>query len=125
VPQREGRPRIIVDYSFYGINQDTVKLAPIEAMPLGKANERLWQTIMSANPKFGPLHMYKIDISDGFYRVPLSTSGIPKLRVCPPPIDGLPPLVVSPLVLPMGWTESPPYFCAFTETGCDIANQRF
>ena len=24
----------------------------------------------------------------------------------------------------MGWTESPPYFCAFTETIADVANQR-
>jgi hypothetical protein len=79
VPQRERRPRIIVYYSFYGVNADTVKLTPAESMQFGKANERLWQTIMSANPKFGPLHMYKIDISDGFYRVPLSTSGVPKL----------------------------------------------
>jgi hypothetical protein len=107
VPQRERRPRIIVDYSFYGVNADTVKLAPIESMQFGKANERLWQTIMTANPQFGPLHMYKIDISDGFYRVQLSTSGVPKLGVCLPPFPGMPPLVAFPLVLPMGWTEPP------------------
>jgi hypothetical protein len=23
----------------------------------------------------------------------------------------------------MGWSESPPFFCAFTETSCDLANQ--
>jgi hypothetical protein len=34
----------------------------------------------------------------------------------------MPPLVAFPLVLPMGWTESPLYFCAFTETGSDLAN---
>ena len=27
-----------------------------------------------------------------------------------------------PLALPMGWVESPPYFTAFTETACDLAN---
>jgi hypothetical protein len=84
VLQRERRPRIIVDYSFYGINADTVKLAPSDSMQFGKANERLWKIMMEANPKFGPLFMYKIDISDGFYRVPLSTSGVPKLGVCLP-----------------------------------------
>jgi hypothetical protein len=110
VPQRERRPRIIVEYSLYGINADTVKLAPSDSMQFGKANERLWKIMMEANPKFGLLFMYKIDISDGFYRVPLSTSGVPKLGVCLPPFDGLPPLVAFPLVLPMGWTESPPYF---------------
>jgi hypothetical protein len=28
----------------------------------------------------------------------------------------------SPLSLPMGWSLSPPYFCAFTETCADVAN---
>ena len=31
VPQRDRRPRIIVDYTFWGINEDTVPLAPAEA----------------------------------------------------------------------------------------------
>ena len=35
---------------------------------------------------------------------------------------GSPPLVALPLVLPMGWTESPPYFCSATETIADLAN---
>jgi hypothetical protein len=34
----------------------------------------------------------------------------------------MPPLVASPLFLPVGWTESPPFFCTFTETVCDMAN---
>ena len=29
-----------------------------------------------------------------------------------------------PLVLPMGWVDSPPYFCALTETICDLANAK-
>ena len=95
VPQRERRPRIIVDYSFYGINGDTVPLAPIEAMQFGKANERLWSKILHAHPRFGPVHMYKLDISDGFYRVRLTTSGVLKLGVCLPPFPGQPPLVAS------------------------------
>jgi hypothetical protein len=33
-----------------------------------------------------------------------------------------PPLVAFPLVLPMGWTESPPTFCTTTETVVDLAN---
>jgi hypothetical protein len=41
VPQRGRRPRLIVDLSFYGVNVDTVKLAPHEAMQFGRALERL------------------------------------------------------------------------------------
>jgi hypothetical protein len=122
VPQRDRRPRVIVDYSFYGLNGETIKLAPRDSMQFGKANERLMTKLLHANPRFGSCHMYKIDIGDGFYRIPLSTSGVPKLGVCLPPFPGLPPLVAFPLVLPMGWTESPPFFCCFTETACDLAN---
>ena len=61
-------------------------------------------------------------MSDGFYREPLTPSGSLKLGVCLPPFPGLPPLVAFPLELPMGWTESPPWFCAFTETIADLTN---
>jgi hypothetical protein len=37
VPQRGRRPRLIVDLSYYGVNVDTLKLAPHEAMQFGRA----------------------------------------------------------------------------------------
>lgn len=33
-------------------------------------------------------------------------------------------MVAVPLVLTMGWINSPPTFCALSETACDIANSR-
>ena len=48
---------------------------------------------------------------------------IPKLAVAlPAHSPNCPPLVALPLVLPMGWVESPPYFTTLTETGFDRAN---
>ena len=44
------------------------------------------------------------------------------LGVAFPVAPGEPPLVALPLVLPMGWTESPPYFCSATEKIVDLAN---
>lgn len=32
-------------------------------------------------------------------------------------------LIAFPLVLPMGWKNSPPYFCALTETVADVTNE--
>ena len=61
-------------------------------------------------------------MSDGFYRIRLSASGSLKLGVILPRFPGQPQLVALPLVLPMGWTESPPWFCAFTETIADLTN---
>jgi hypothetical protein len=97
-------------------------MAPRESMQFGKANKRLILALTQADPRFGENYMYKIDISDGFYRVPLSTSGVPKLGVCLPTFPGQSPLIAFPLVLPMGWMESPPFFCCFTETACDLTN---
>lgn len=123
VPQRDRRPRLIVDYTFSGVNQDTLPLAPREAMQFGRALQRVLSTIVHADPRFGPVYLAKIDIADGFYRIWLQASDVVKLGValplCNP--EGR-PLVAFPLALPMGWVESPPYFTALTETACDRAN---
>ena len=122
IPQRDRRPRTISDYTFYKVNEDTVPLAPSDAMQFGGALHHLLYQIVSANPRFGPVYLSKIDISDGFYRVWLLPRDIPKLGVLFPQHPGEPPLVGFPLVLPMGWVSSPPYFCAATETVADLAN---
>jgi hypothetical protein len=122
VPQRERRPRLIVDYTFNGVNEDTVKMMPSEAMQFGRTLERILYAVHHANPHHGPVYVAKTDLADGFYRVPLSTSGIPKLGVILPRFPNEEQLVAFPLVLPMGWVESPPAFCAATETVADLAN---
>jgi hypothetical protein len=124
VPQRDRRPCIIVDYSFFDVNNETVRLAPDEAMQFGKALERVMHDIVSANPLYGPVHLMKVDIADGFYRIMVRSRDIVKLAVSIPTLAGEEPLVALPLVLPMGWTQSPPWFCAATETATDVANQR-
>ena len=122
VPQRGRRPRIIVDYSFWGVNAETVKLSPVEAMQFGRALEQLLFRIRHANPRFGPTYMAKTDLADGFYRLWLAARGIPNLGVVFPTEADEEPLVAFPLALPMGWVESPPYFCTATETVADLAN---
>ena len=124
VPQRDRRPRIIVDYTFWGINDDTVPLAPAESMQFGRALERILHKIRRANRRFGPTYMIKVDIADGFYRLFVSAPTIPALGVVFPQYEDEEPLVAFPLVLPMGWVGSPPFFCALTETATDHANQR-
>jgi hypothetical protein len=66
--------------------------------------------------------MAKVDLSDGYYRIPLSANAALKLVVVLPR-DGISePLIGLPLSLPMGCRDSPPYFCAFTKTCADLAN---
>ena len=91
-------------------------------MQLGRALNRVLHRIATADPADSPVYLMKLDLSDGFYRVPLRDSDIPLLGVAFPVAPGETPLVAMPLVLPMGWTESPPYFCSATETIADLAN---
>jgi hypothetical protein len=91
-------------------------------MQFGRSLQRLLTKIVHANPRYGPPKLAKIDIADGFYRVWLHWSDIPKLGVVLP-CHGSTPLIAFPLALPMGWVESPPYFTMLTETACDLANQ--
>ena len=108
VPQRDRRPRLIVDYTFSGVSGDTLRLAPRKAM--------------QAHPRYEPVYLAKIDVADGLYRVRVHIDDVPKLGIVLPTAPGNPILIAFPLVLPMGWVESPPYFTALTETACDRTN---
>ena len=121
VPQRNRRSRLIVDYTYSGVNDETARLAPPEAMQFGKALKRVLSKLVHADPSYGPALLGKIDIADGFYRIGIQPRDIPRLGVILPS-DGAEPLVALPLSLPMGWVESPPYFTAVTETACDLMN---
>ena len=124
VPQHNRRPRLICDFSFYDQNDDTLPLAPLEAMQFGRALERFLRHILLADPQWGPVYMIKVDLSDGFYRVGLSPNDAPKLAMHFPTPRHHPRLVAIPLTLPMGWKNSPPIFSAVTETIADVANHR-
>lgn len=125
VPQHERRPRWICDYTWSMLNEETVKLAPREAMQFGNCLDRVLREILLANPEYGPVLLNKTDLSDGFYRVCLNPADIPKLGVIYPSRPGQEePLIALPLVLPMGWSESPPWFSVATETIADLTNNR-
>ena len=70
-----------------------------------------------------PIYMMKCDLADGYYRLGLVVGDIPKLAVCFPSNQHDDPLIALPLVLPMGWRNSGPAFCAATETVADITNR--
>ena len=106
----KGRPRWICDYSWSNVNADTLPLAAMEAMQFGHALDRILREILLANPAFGPVRLMKVDISDGLYRIDLNVDDIPKLGVVFPTLNGEEPLIAFPLVLPMGWKNSPPIF---------------
>ena len=123
VPQRDRRPRTIVDYTFWGQNVETLALNP-NSLQFGKALDRLLYKLETADTRHGPLFLIKVDISDGYYRIPLQLDSIAKLAAVMPKEQGEEQLVALPMVLPMGWKNSAAIFCSATETITDIANER-
>jgi hypothetical protein len=103
VPQAERRPRTIVDYTYSNVNQATVKQAPAEAMQFGRTLHRVLQSIVYADPRGDPVHLFKLDIADGFYRVWIKPDDVPKLGVVLPAEGDDEAQVAFPLALPMGW----------------------
>ena len=125
VPQRNRRPRTIVDYSFWFLNEETLREHLPDSMQFGRAFDRLLYQLETADTRRGPIFIMKADLSDGFYRVPLQLDLIPKLGALLPKCPDEEQLIAFPTVLPMGWSNSPPLFCIPTETATDLANERF
>jgi hypothetical protein len=91
-------------------------------MQFGRALWQVLQQVSDADPRLGPVHLSKIDIADGFYCIWIKAEDVPKLGVMFPS-EGE-PLMAPPLILPMGWMQSPPLFTAATETVADLVNHQ-
>jgi len=122
--ERKRKPRLLCDHSWYPVNKDTVAHAPAEAMQFGGALQRILRLIRSANPAHGPVYLAKYDIKDGFYRLALDPLQCLRLSIILPKYDDEPQLVAVPMACTMGWVQSPPTFCAMSETATDLINDR-
>lgn len=122
MPQRTRRPRPIMDYSFTEVNHHSLPISPHHAMQFGHALQCLPQRIAYADPRYGPLLLAKLDLSDDYYRIHLSPEAALELAVVLPGVGRHKYSVGIPLFLPMGWRHSPPCFCSFTKTVADITN---
>eukprot|EP00536_Pseudo-nitzschia_multiseries_P014096 jgi/Psemu1/37529/gm1.37529_g len=96
VTQCGRRSRMISDYTFFGINEDTIPLAPEESMQFGQTLHRLLTQMHRANNRLGSVYVSKIDISDSFYCVQVKPKDTMKLGVLFPSTrkgDSPPPLI--------------------------------
>jgi hypothetical protein len=122
VPQCNCRLCWIVNYSWWDVNADTLPLVAMDAMQFGHALDQILRKILLSNFSLGPVYLIKLDISDGFYRIAPNVDDIPKLGVAFSTAPSKDPLVAFPLVLPMGWKNSPPVFSTATETIANLVN---
>jgi hypothetical protein len=67
------------------------------------------------------IFLAKWDIKDGFWRMDNGAGSEYNFAYVLPQDPGEPVLLVTPMSLQMGWVKSPPFFCATSETGRDIA----
>ena len=66
--------------------------------------------------------MSKLDVKDGFWRVVTGEGAKWNFAYVLPDKPGQPIRLVVPTSIQMGWSKSPAYFCAATETARDIAD---
>ena len=136
IPHKSRKFRAILDLSFTlratktktaSVNDTTQKQAPAEAMTeLGNVIKRILATIedrRKADPDI-EFMFAKLDIKDGFWRLVVNEADAWNFCYAIPnenadtPIDDT--KIVVPNSLQMGWCESPPFFCAASETGRDV-----
>jgi len=120
--ERDRRARLVVDHSWFLINELTKAYLYPEVMQFGGTLPRLLYRVRHSNPRYGIVYTIKLDLADGFYQLQLKPSDAAKLSVVLPSYPGEPQLIAIPLVCTMGWQNSPPTFCSASETVADIAN---
>jgi hypothetical protein len=122
--ERERKPRLLCDHSWNPVNEDTLPHAPPEALQFGGTLNRLLRDIRHADPAYGPVHLSKYDIKDGYYRMFLRANDCPRLAIIMPRYEGEEQLIAIPMACTMGWVQSPATFCTMSETIADLTNAR-
>ena len=134
IPHKSRAFRTILDLSFRlrhqgklmeSVNSATVKQAPAESMvQLGHCVQRLIATLADNYDPHKPFKFAKLDIKDGFWRMAVNNKDAWNFCYVLPQAEPLThindALLVVPNCLQMGWCESPPFFCAASETARDV-----
>jgi hypothetical protein len=133
IPHKSKAFRLILDLSFRlrlknggvlaAVNYTTVKSAPKGAIDqIGECLSQIVHAFAEASED-AKIFMAKWDITDGFWRMDCREGEEWNFSYVLPQPEGLPIMIAVPTSLQMGWVESPPYFCAATETARDIATE--
>jgi hypothetical protein len=131
IPHKSKQFRSILDLSFHlrlargevipSVNSTTVKTAPRGAIDqLGHSLARIIHAFAETKDD-ARIFMAKWDIKDGFWRMDAEDGAEWNFSYVLPQSPGNPCLLVVPTSLQMGWVESPPFFCAASETARDVA----
>ena len=130
IPHKSRKFRAILNLSFGlrmtthavpSVNESTQKESPEGTLDqLGSVLPRLIAAV-AQTAEDEVVFFAKYDIKDGFWRMSVEEGAEYNFAYVMPQAEGEPVKLVIPTSLQMGWTESPSYFCAATETARDIA----
>jgi hypothetical protein len=87
---------------------------------MGHSLQRIIHAFAQA-PEDAKIFAAKWDIKDGFWRLDCQEGEEWNFAYVLPQDEGKPIKLIVPTSLQMGWIESPPFFCAASETGRDVA----
>jgi hypothetical protein len=133
VPHKSCPYRAILDLSYSirlspidaipSVNSTTIKTAPKGSISqIGHSLGRIIHAFAAASDD-SVIFMAKWDIKDGFWRLDCVDGEEYSFAYVLPSSHGGDTTLVVPTSLQMGWIESPPYFCAASETARDVAAQ--
>lgn len=138
IPHKSRKFRMILDLSWakplpsnpelLSVNDASdKKLAPQHSMfELGNVIPRLVHAMATTADQHTPFRFMKIDLKDGYWRMVVNETDAWNFAYVLPKIHpSAPTELVVPTSIQMGWSESPAFFCAATETARDLAEQRF
>ena len=134
IPHKSRLFRCILDLSFQlkhngknlpSVNSETTKKAPQQSMAqLGLVLKRIIALLANNHSKEFAFRFAKLDIKDGFWRLAVSDADAWNFCYVLPSLHQMDDIdeieIVVPNSLQMGWCESPPFFCASSETARDV-----
>jgi len=132
IPHKSRKFRMILDLSFKlllngkrleSVNESSDKShAPQHAMfELGNVIPRIIWAMALSKDESTPFLFSKVDLKDGYWRMAVNAEDAWNFAyVLPGGAPGDRIQLVIPDALQMGWSESPPFFCAATETARDV-----
>jgi hypothetical protein len=121
--RKHKRKRTIQDVLQRSVNETTVSLAPIPPIKeLGNVLKRLLRFMQEVPPE-EHIQFSKVDLADVYWCMIVEQDSRYNFAYTLPILPGKPTKIIIPSSLQMGWSESPGYFCAATESVWDIAQK--
>ena len=92
-------------------------------MQFGRAFPCILQAIWEADSAKGPVRVSKLDVTDSYHHGTLRLCQVGAFTsIVPLALDDDCIIISIDLVLPIGWVDSPKFFCIFLETLTDVVN---